>query len=384
MTTWPVRGRDQDVDRVVEALTTGTGSAVLTGPGGIGKTRLAREVADRVTASGWDLTWVAATAALSDIPFGAFLPHLDSGLDTPADLREQLRLYRLIRHFTAGTGGGRLLVVDDAHELDRRSVGLVHQLAVVGRVHLLLTVRSGRSAGAEIAPLWRDGYAERLELSPLDRAGVRSVLEGALAAKVDELTVQRMREWTGGNALHLRQLTEVGLASGALRRSGPVWTWSGAPAAGDLGDVVDDRFVATSESERVALAALAMAEPLDQEVLEAVADRHAVGDLLGSELVVLDQSGSRPALRLAHPLFRRPALALLPERARSGLRRALATALAEEGKRHPAAALRAITLELDAGDHPADEKCLDAADQALRLGDPVLAERCARNAGPSA
>ena len=53
----------------------------------------------------------------------------------------------VLRDARESLGDGRLLVVDDAHLLDKLSAALVYQLAVSGTAKLIVTVVTERACG---------------------------------------------------------------------------------------------------------------------------------------------------------------------------------------------------------------------------------------------
>jgi hypothetical protein len=118
-TLWPFEGRAAQLAAIRSALS--TGGAVVAGPAGVGKSRLAAEA----VAGASDLVRVLATAAASDIPLGAMThllpPHPPEG--------------NVIRWAAdALPGEDLLLLVDDAHLLDSVSAALMLHLVVSGRV----------------------------------------------------------------------------------------------------------------------------------------------------------------------------------------------------------------------------------------------------------
>lgn len=328
MLDWPLRGRDEFVARLRESLGGGRG-AVLFGAAGVGKTRLAREVVAGL--DGVRTVWTAATPGLAAVPFGAFVPYVDELPDT-AD-RTAL-LFRLVR--SLGGDPPAVIVVDDAHHLDEGSAAVVHQLAVSRRALPLLTVRGGEPVADDVVRLWRNGYAERIELPPFDRDGARALLEGALGGQVDALTVELVWRWTGDLAV-----------------------------SGELSELLRSRLGRLPDPTLTAVAALAIAEPARPRLLSEMATPEAVRALADGELCVSDTEAGARVMRLAHPLYAAPALELAGEAVVGNLRRAYAKALCDaDPGRNPVATLRAIVARVDAGELVDDHELLAAAEQA--------------------
>ena len=129
--------------------------AVLIGPAGVGKTTLARTAAERLGSQFVRVDWVAATTPT--IPFAAF-EHL---IEVP----ETGRTAAVLGAARELLSDGRLLVVDDAHLLDRLSATLVYQLALSG-VPLIVTVTADGPVPDEISSLWRDDLLARIDVEP--------------------------------------------------------------------------------------------------------------------------------------------------------------------------------------------------------------------------
>lgn len=70
---WPLVGRAEELALLRTALGAATSGAVLSGPAGVGKTRLAAELAAAAEAQGWRVVRAAATRSMSTIAFGAVL-----------------------------------------------------------------------------------------------------------------------------------------------------------------------------------------------------------------------------------------------------------------------------------------------------------------------
>ncbi|WP_162907745.1 AAA family ATPase, partial [Allorhizocola rhizosphaerae] len=371
MNDWPLRARESLLDRAL-GVTEGGRSVVFRGDAGVGKTRLARHTSHRLSAAGCRVVWASATRAVRAVPFGIFASHLDG-------LSEQdphpLRLFLRIADRLAAKVSGQppvVIAVDDAHLLDESSAALLHQLASTNRCQLLLTVRRDEPVSDAVSRLWRDGYADSVQVGPFDLDGVREVLEGALDGQVDALTAERLRWWTGGNALYLRELVSAGIDAGRLRRVGAVWRWIGGPvAAHGLHELVRDRFAGLTADELAAVRLVALGEPVEAEVICECTEWAVVDGLCRRGLLVEREA----MLRLPHPLHAEVLVAEISSGAAAVLRRRLLAALPHDGS--PAALLRRVVLRLDAGDQPDDDELLTAADYALNMLDAPLAERLA-------
>ena len=143
----------------LELLETGVrerAGTVLIGSAGVGKTWLARTAADRLASQFGRVDWVTGTTPA--VPFSAFnhLIEVPGTGKTAAVLRAARELL----------GDGRLLIVDDAHLLDKLSAALVYQLAVSGASKLIVTVAPNGPVAEEISALWRDNLLARIDVAP--------------------------------------------------------------------------------------------------------------------------------------------------------------------------------------------------------------------------
>ncbi|MHB9752986.1 AAA family ATPase [Streptomyces sp. BYX5S] len=159
-TTTPLLGRDEVLDRLLAA--DGPAVTLLTGEAGIGKTRLAGEVARRAAASGAAVLWGGGQDAEGHTPYGAFAEALDGWLAehdaaerarvgseypelavflpslgqirTPGDRSPEEQRDRLFRASAALLGDLAavrpvLTVLDDLHAADTGSYQLMSHLA---------------------------------------------------------------------------------------------------------------------------------------------------------------------------------------------------------------------------------------------------------------
>jgi tetratricopeptide (TPR) repeat protein len=279
---------------------------VLIGAAGVGKTWLARTAADRLALQFGRVDWVAATAPA--VPFSP-LNHL---IEVP----ETGKTAAVLRAARESLADGRLLVVDDAHLLDKLSAALVYQLAVSGAVKLIVTVAPNGPVPDEISALWRDDLLARIDVEPPGHDDSR------LATQVQEFV-------------------------------------AALPAA----------------AHRV-LEYLAVEDPVPLADMSALAGRDAVKQAEASGAVVV----SAHEVRSAHPLFVDAVGDALggPELRR--LRTELVDRLAASPPRGVVDRLRLAVLALDSDRPQPVPEVIAAAEDALRLGDLELSERLGRDA----
>lgn len=117
---WPLIGRDGDLAVIAAALRGGAG-IVVSGPAGVGKSRLAREAL-----AGHDgARWVRASGSARSVPLAPFVP-LVGAMDEPDRTTLLMRAHAALQ--VAPVVG-----IDDAHQLDDVSATLLHQAAVERR-----------------------------------------------------------------------------------------------------------------------------------------------------------------------------------------------------------------------------------------------------------
>ncbi len=216
-------------------------------------------------------------------------------------------------------------------------------------------------------------------LDPFKLSAVVEVIEAALDGPVDALTAARLHSRSGGNALVLRELVLEGLASGRLRRSGAQWRWAGPMRAeAGLRELVLARFSGLADDELSAVRLVALAEPVETDVMATIVDAAILDRLCRLGMLIEEDALSGPVLRLPHPLHAEALTAALGTAPGRRLRLRLADALERIRPADRVAALRRIRLKLDAGEHVEDHELLDAAEHALTLLDGSLAERLAK------
>jgi DNA-binding CsgD family transcriptional regulator len=381
LSRWPLVGRDDELTLATGALAS-YGSVVLTGTAGVGKTRLAREVLARAAAEGDRTEWVAATHTAASVPLGAvahLVPDAAIGRDRDATLRG------IVSALRRDDGERLLLGVDDAHLLDDASAALVQLLVAGGTAAAVVTVRSGEATPDSIASLWKDGPAPLVALQTLARAEVETVVTTVLHDPVDGATLRFLWESSSGNALFLRELVHHGVESGALQRVAGMWRWPGRLEMGErLHTLVAMRMGTLSDAERAALELVAVGQPLTVDCLRRLGVSDVVAQLERRSLVA-SQRGQRGVVTLAHPLFGEILRDDMSATRHDKVQLELADAVEATCDGSAAEHFRIALWRVDAGDPTRPEKIRAAAGRALRLWEPVIAERLARaalDAGP--
>lgn len=342
-------GREAVIDRILAtSLSASARGVVLVGPAGIGKSHIARAVAQR-QADDTAVVWITGSAATADVPFGAFAPIMPTNAEAhglPAMLLARLGLTEL------AAGRRVLLVVDDLHDLDEASAALVHQLAVTGDAVVVATQRAGAPTGDSAARLWRDDILDRIDLGPLDRDATEAIAAALLGGPVSNRSVTQIHERCAGNPLFVRELVLATRDTGEWTRAGDdaLWEWQGGHGTtARLTDLMAERLALLSDAERDALQHIAFGEPIGLGELQAVATDEVIDALERSGLITADVDRRRLHIRFTHPMHadvvRR---SVTPLRART-IRSTLANVLANTGARRREDDMRLATLALDAG-----------------------------------
>ena len=376
--SWPLVGRDNELELARGWLSDrAAGGLVIAAEPGVGKTRLAGEIADVAAASGYVVQWVRATRAAAAIPLGAFaalLPPLGGSISGAAELLARAR------HALAARAGDErmLLCVDDGHLLDDASAALVRGLVSAGDVFVVITVRHGERAPAGVAALSKDEHCELVELTPLSRRDLQRL--AVLGAAVDPRSVGLLWEHTRGNPLFLRELLHHGIEHDLLVEDDGIWRWRGTAAVGmDLGELVAARLTGLYPATLGLLEVIAVGAPLELGLLKG-AEIAALEELERRELVECLDDGRRRLVDVVHPLHGEVIRARLARTRQEAIERRLAIAIQARGARRRGDVLRVASWRLDCGGHGDADLFVRAAEQALSALDWSLAERLARAA----
>jgi DNA-binding CsgD family transcriptional regulator len=371
---WPFVERHESMRAVRAGLDEGQ-CVVISGPAGMGKTRLSAEVLGQFSALGVRTDRVVASPASEPIPLAPFARLV--GAATGADVVTEV-LAALDADGRSGPGDP-ILAVDDMHLLDDASATVTHQLMLTGRVRVVGTVRSSATVPPAVARLWQEASVVDVELGPLADGHVVSMVETALGGPLDGFTRQRLVEMARGNPLYARELIEGSRRSGILARQGGVWAFTGdvstTPA---LEELVIARLDPLPAEERHALELLAVGGPLDVRLLQPSVGSEALERLEREGLVVVRSDRTdRLVIDVSHPLYREMMRARLGALSRMRISHQLADASAAVPPSTPGEDLLAVVWHVRGGVAIGADRLLTAATAAADAGDPALAAELA-------
>lgn len=365
-------GRAEELELIAEALKGSRAFAgvAIVGAVGVGKSRLAREA---VAASGHAVVhWAAGSTAARSIPLGAFVSWL------PGDTRLSARTLERMVAELVGHARDRVVGVDDAHLLDDTSAFVLHRLVERRMATVVLTVRGGVPVPDSVAALWRGGALQRLDLQPLGRRELGTLLEAILRAPMDPVSERRLWQLTRGNVRFARDIVDLELNAGRIRCCDGTWTWSpGSELSLSVCELVEHVMGDLPDAVADAVDLVGLAGSLPVRTLVDMVGTAAAEEAEVRSLIVIDD-GDQPSARLAHPLYGEV------RRLRAGrirMRRLRGTLALRIGHGPGAEqCVRRAALLLDSDVDPTAHDMLCAARAALWRGDGRLALTFARRA----
>lgn len=296
---WPFVARSAEFDLAVDAVENSTfGGVVFVGQAGVGKTALARRVAERFSSGDRRPQYVLGTQTSRDVPLAAF-----AGIVQIPGALEPIRLLAAA-HDALDDMTDLLLVVDDAHLLDPLSAIVVHQLAVRGTATLIVTMRSETEVPDAITALWKDQYLRRIEVGAFSLADTRLLITEALGGPVAGTVVDQLHELSAGNPLLLRGLLDAAVDDGALTDDTGRWRLTHLPRlSSDIEQLLEARVLGLPPGERDVLEIVAAAEVLDWNALRSMCDVAAISEAEHHGVIHVISDPHRLRVQVAHPVL---------------------------------------------------------------------------------
>ena len=268
----PLTGRAKELQALASRLETGragSGGAVLvTGVGGVGRSRLVSAVADRARREGWTVGIGRAFPVETGVPYAVFADALTpvvralapgalsvltrgesgtlacicpafspAGLPAPApDAGDaKARLLYGFSQFLVHSAAQRplLLVLENLHWADGSSLELLHFIARQIAGHRVVLLCTYNESAIESSPALRTaeqsllslGAATLVRLEPLSTDDVHTLVRDLF--QTDDGSARalsgRLYSWTRGNPFFVEELLKALVSSGALHRVDGVW-----------------------------------------------------------------------------------------------------------------------------------------------------------------
>ena len=212
-------GRQRELATVGELLTDAEQGLscwlVLSGPPGIGKTRLAEEVAERAGAGGRRVVWVSCPDERAIPPWWpmrqlvrALGADADEVLEVPAHAdpdTARFQVYERIQRLLETADGLGAVVVDDVQWADSASTSCLAYIAGALRDHplaLILTVRDGEHTpelGRLLGTVARGARNRHVEVSALSSRDVAALANAVAEEVLTDAEAATLAERTGGN-----------------------------------------------------------------------------------------------------------------------------------------------------------------------------------------
>ncbi len=355
-------------------------SLLLTGPAGVGKSRLGAQLLDDAADTGWSTHLISATPAVQPVSFGAVHELLST-----EELDNAALMNKAVSTLVEQSGGRRLLVVvDDIDSLDAESLALVDRLLRTGIATVVATMRSENRDDARLGHLWKDELLEIVEIDPLERAATDELTRSLVGGPASTALLDEVWELTEGNPLFVRELL-LGARNQNRLALDDEGRWSGTQhltTTNRLFGIVSNRLEGLAPPELDGMVIIACSEPIDLVALDDVLAAGVVETLEASGFVsIIGSAPGRIMARTAHPMMGE----VLREGSGRARRRTLLGRLAERMLSNPAALdpdnrQRALRWALDAGIDFDHALLLPAAERALFRFDNVTA---AALAGPA-
>jgi DNA-binding CsgD family transcriptional regulator len=378
---WPLIGRARELAVGVNSLTrSGSAGLALVGAAGIGKSHLAASIVAGLSERGVQVLRGFGRESSQSIPLSVFA-YLVPAADTTAGGLVDPAVRAL-----AGHSRDDVVFIDDAHAMDDTSAEVVVRLARTQTARLLLTIRAEARVAPAIAQLWQSGTLTRVDLAPLPREAMATIVSSVLGGPMDGISLHTLLHMAAGNPMFLRETMLGALDSRVLAEHNGRWQLT-RPLASipRLNDLVASRLAAVPSRLLEVMEIMAVSGPIEVGLATRVC---AASDLEALETLGLARvSGSNPdsVIDLAHPIYAEVLRERLPALTVMRFSRLLADTHDdlwphEGGPTPPALVVRGARWRLDAGGAIDVVRMREATTIAHAGGDHALTERLGRAA----
>ncbi len=235
----PLRGRTAELLLIESMVERGSGTLLVLGEAGVGKTRLAVEGA-RIAQERGATVLAGVPGGRGPAPYSVVASALDdwqeasgaAGTDPfaspprgPPDM-QKLKLTEAVEAALAAAGSGRpvYLMMEDVHLADESSLSLLHSLARSARAHKLMMVctcrdtevRAGSPVQTFLAHLDCERLALGLRLARLGLEATREQVGDLLRAPLAEAPFAQLYRVTDGNPFYTEEVARAFEATGRL------------------------------------------------------------------------------------------------------------------------------------------------------------------------
>ncbi len=304
-----------------------SGTVLLTGAAGVGKTHVARAVLAELASRGAQVEQTVGGTVPSSVPLGPLahlVPPLAGSVPLVGLIAATMDTFRL-----RSETGLVVLLADDVDLLDSASATVVSHLAGTDDVAVIATARdAGRAAGG-LGPRWSRSATRIISVEPLLPADTAELAAAVAGGELEPESNGRVYHLTGGNPLWVTELVRAARLHGALTPGRGGLHVDTRAAAGRLSDLLAVRLAELSETERDGLRLLGAGGALPLSLLEAIVGPEVPRALAGAGLIVVGEATGSMALpgtaiaRFAHPLHRQLVRSALDPLERQALLRRL-------------------------------------------------------------
>ncbi|TGD87155.1 LuxR family transcriptional regulator [Mycolicibacterium sp. CH28] len=378
---WPFVARSAEISLAVDAVDDPRfNGVVFVGAAGVGKTALARQVAERLAGRGKRTHFVLGTQTARDVPLAAF-----AGIVQIPGALEPVRLLAAAHDALHG-GEDLLLVVDDAQLLDPLSAIVVHGLAVRGAATLIVTIRADTDVPDAITALWKDEYLRRVEVTALPRADTARLIAEALGGPVAGTVVDQFHALSEGSPLLVRGLVEAAIDDGILVNDTGRWRLTRPPRVGaDIDELLESRVRGLPAAALDVLEIVSAAEVVDFETLHTLCGIGAISAAEQRGVIHVVGEASNARVYVAHPVLG----GVVRTRCGVARLRQINTLLVQNfwhpiddpgqgAGRDPRRVIELARLTMNSDMTPDVDLVIDAAESAMTMSSLTLAEQLAR------